>query len=108
MDRRFALAFPLILLVAGCGGGGGLTPSACDPPCAGGQICSVSGACADPIDLSATPPDLTVSCSPPCAGQTPYCSPKGQCVACLMDAQCPIGNVCKTGVLGNTCVAGCT
>src|SRR4051794_8008386 len=80
-----------------------IAPTSCDPPCAGNTMCDpVTNTCvAGMTDLGATV-DLITTCSPACSAPTPLCDAKGKCVACLKDADCPIGNICKSGVLGTS------
>lgn len=53
----------------------------------------------------AAAPDLQTLCRDDgaCGGRTPRCDRgTGQCVACLVDAHCPVGTICR----GNACVMG--
>jgi hypothetical protein len=78
----------------------------CDPACAAGYHCDDTGAC---VSDGTGPGGDGGHCSPACSGLTPYCNPSGGCVACLADADCPLGLYCKgAGGAGATCVIGCS
>src|SRR5437868_6451396 len=85
----------------------------CPMPCATRFKCDTSnGMCVpDPLadtDMGTTMPDLAGAC-PPCVAPTPVCDAAARkCVVCLKDADCPLGNVCKQGMVGNTCTPGCS
>ncbi|MSP62204.1 MAG: hypothetical protein EXR72_18100 [Myxococcales bacterium] len=82
--------------------------SACDPCTMAGTHCDEAlGYCVS--DATADMATTQMSCSPPCAGQAPFCTPAKKCVVCGTDANCPLGTVCKNpGDVASLCAPGCT
>ena len=80
----------------------------CDPVCPASSTCDTTQGICVPNDVDAgagVMPDLAMAtCTPACSGALPYCDANHRCAACLIDSQCPAGNVCKSQV----CVPGCT
>ena len=109
-DFRLSFAFVITITlaaVAGCS-----TPPLtfdCNPACAGGFRCDTSSGVCVPDDgvmkdLSAGGNDMAQGgCNPPCSAPLGYCDKTLRCVACLVDDNCPAGNICKSG----SCVPGC-
>jgi hypothetical protein len=101
---RIALA--LLIALAGCASN--LQNNSCNPACSTGFHCD-NGSCV----FDGIPPDGggdggPATCNPACSGATSHCNSSHHCVACLVDDDCPRGQICK--ILGDTvasCVAGC-
>ena len=69
--------------------------------------CTTTNTCASD-DAAVPSPDLTVAtCAPACGGATPYCTDKHNCVSCLVDDNCPAGQVCEHVGNDARCVPGC-
>src|SRR6476660_5852150 len=52
--------------------------------------------------------DMAVSCSPKCAGLTPFCNDSHHCVGCRGDSDCMTGQLCLVAGPGAaSCVPGC-
>ena len=86
----------------------GLLATACGNNSVPGDDCSASGTC--PVDLATVPGQddlLMPTCTPACANPLPYCNAAHQCVACLVDDNCPAGQLCKPVGGTTTCVPGC-
>jgi hypothetical protein len=107
-------ALAALLAVVGCGGGPDTLPPTetftCDPACPAGQKCTALG-CELP-DGGILVRDLSVTldgggpCPVACQGATPYC--KGMaCVVCLVDANCPTGQICRSVGSVTACIPGC-
>ncbi len=104
------MALPALLALAACGGGGGTSTLVCMPPCPLLTHCAEGGCVADvaPPDLgSSASTDLALGCVPACSGPTPHCNDQLHCVACLSDANCPAGQICRKSGGTAACVAGC-
>src|SRR5262245_49952415 len=101
--------FALVTTVASAGCGATDQTPICDPPCPKDTHCTLNGCEPDSPateDLS-VPPDLAMACAQTCSAPTPYCGPNRNCVACLMDAHCPVGQICKTVGINTVCAPGC-
>ena len=85
--------------------------SACYSPTLtdGQQACSAAGTCASGFTCAADKKCYktgeTIGCKTTCTGATPKCDTSTfTCVGCLVDGDCPAGDLCK----GKTCLAGCS
>ena len=98
-----------VLAVAGCNSTTAGDP-VCDPVCPASSHCTADGCVPNdvvPSDMSGVAGDMAATCPMACSGATPYCSPAHQCVSCLIDSNCPMGQVCKSTGAAFTCVPGC-
>ena len=51
---------------------------------------------------------MASTCSPACTGATPVCNADLQCVACAVDTDCLLGQICTRQGKVSACVTGCT
>ena len=99
-----------LVLAAGCGDD---STAVCQASCAAGLVC-VNGACVPADggggtskDLSVPLSDFAADCPGGCGAGAPYCNANHVCAPCLMDAQCPAGQLCVTLGQTSACVPGC-
>ena len=107
---RAAAMLALAAATAGCGGVKA-TSWTCTPACPAGLSCTEGGCLPDrAADLAvAAAADLAVTpCDPGCPAPTPYCGPGDFCVACLVDAHCPLGQACARLGTASLCAHGCS
>ena len=94
----------LVGLLLGAGAcGDKVTTFTCDPACPAGAHCEAGGCVfgGAAVDMVTPPPQADLAgCDPACSGDTPVCDDKGTCVACLKNADCPLGEQCgKVGTV---------
>jgi hypothetical protein len=83
-------------------------PVACDP---GTHCDTASGTCIPDAMTDASAGDLAGmagGCAPACGGLTPHCNASNHCVGCIVDGDCPNGELCSVvSDSAASCVSGC-